>query len=245
MQAFFPFSIYNGMQVLTKSFPLPQNGKGIFTTIKIVDMVPFFLERHLLRLGMESQKDFFQKHIKSMLQKNKITTAAMRISIYDNGEVFFHARDLPKDGLISAVTIVNSEKLPVIKKIDRYIYKKAKEKARDMHADEAIFVENNHLIETTIANIIYEDGKGNLITPKLANQGLKGIARKLLLGKGYVIEKDIPIITKGPLIAVNSLRIMGIQKLNTHTLVNPLPLMQKVREIVRKEEENYENSYYR
>ncbi len=223
-----------------------QISKGIFTTIKVINAIPFFLEKHLLRLGMEDKKDFFRRRIKKILGKNGSTMAALRISTAENGDILLQIRELPQSGnLVSAITVNCKQKLPTIKQIDRGIYKKAQAEAKKAHAQEAIFATKNNLLETTIANLISQDKNGNLITPKLTNQGLKGITIQMLLEKGYVAEKNIPVNTKGPLIAVNSLRVIGIKKLNNTFLTSPLIIMKKVQVILKKEEENYANSYYR
>ncbi len=219
---------------------------GIFTTIKVVDTMPLFLKQHLMRLGIENKKDFVKKQIKKLLQKNATTHAAVRISVLDTTEIFFHARELPESNqLVSAVTIHSNQKLPTKKIINRSIFTLALKDAKKMNAQEVVFTEENNLLETTIANLISQDKNGNLVTPKLTLQGLKGITRQLLLDKKYVIEKDIPVNITDPLIAVNSLRVFGIEKLNGTVLASPMPLMKKVQLILQKEEENYANSYYR
>lgn len=223
-----------------------QTSKGIFTTIKVIGAIPFFLEQHLTRLEMEDKKDFFKKQIKKILGKNFTTTAAVKISVTENGNIFFHVRDLPQSSTVSAITKQSGQKLPTVKQIDRKFYKKALRYAQKANAQEVIFLtKNNLLLETTIANLISQDKNENLITPKLTDQGLKGITRQLLLDKGYVTKKDIPVNTKGPLIAINSLRVFGIEKVNDTFLASPLSLMKKVQEILKKEEENYANNYYR
>lgn len=222
-----------------------QTAKGIFTTIKVINTIPFFLEKHLLRLGMENKKDFFKTQIKKILSKNGLKTSAIKISITEHGNILFQIRSLPRSDLVSAITIQCNQKLPTVKQINRSIYIKAKKVAKKSHGEEAIFVSKNNLLETTIANLILEDKNGNLVTPKLTNQGLKGITRQLLLDKGYIKEKNISINTKGPIVAINSLRVFGIEKLNNKYLNNPQALIKKVQDILKKEEEDYANSYYR
>lgn len=216
---------------------------GIFTTVKVTNAIPLFLELHLKRLGIENKKELVLQKIASFQKENKKASFALKI-IVEHGDILFETRELPTNGVISAILYKSKKLLPVVKQIDRTIYEKAQQKAQKCNAQEAIFVNKNYILETTIANLVSEE-KGQLITPTITNQGLKGITRQILLNSGQVIEKDIPISTEYPLVAVNSLRIMQIEKIDNKKLPSAKSLFVQVAEILRRAEEEYANSYNR
>ncbi len=216
---------------------------GIFTTIKVKNAIPFFLEFHLKRLKIEERRDLVLQKIDYLQKENNQVTYALKI-IVENGYILFETRALPTNTAVSAISYTTKKLLPVVKQTDRTIYEKAKQKAQKDNAQEAIFVDKNNILETTIANLVSEE-KGQLITPTLTKQGLKGITRQILLNSGLVIEKDIPISIEYPLLAINCLRIMQIEKMDNKTLPSSKSLYKQVSKILQKAEEEYANSYNR
>ncbi len=194
-------------------------------------------------MGIENKKAFILQKIASLKENNQ-DTYALKIIISKTGEIIFETRALAQNEIVSAILYKSNKILPVVKQIDRTIYKKAKQKAQENNAQEAIFIDRNNLLETTIANLVSEEN-GQLITPKLKSQGLKGITRQILLDSGKVVEKEIPITTEYPLITVNCLRIMQIEKINSKQLPSSKNLYMQVLKILQKAEEDYANNYYR
>jgi len=204
---------------------------GIFTTIKVINGVPLFLEKHAERL---SSIKYTQLLIKKFIKENHITDAALKVNVLESGKITFKVRNLPESGrLVNAVSIISSTPLPIIKQIDRQIYEQAQKYATKKGAERAIFISNNNfLLESTISNIISLDENGEMITPPLTNQGYKGVTRQILLEGKCIKEKEIPADTNRPLVFINSLRIEGITHLDGRKLEDPKELMENIEEII-------------
>jgi len=245
MRQLFPYTIHNNTIISTNLCPIPQAGKGVFTTIKVSNNVPLFLTSHLKRLSLEKNSNEIKQKIDQLLEANKATTAAVRISI-SSRNMFMHATELPESNtILSAITLESAKPLPKKKIIDRNMYEEAKKEAQKKQVDDVLFVKKGFLLETTIANIIWQNKDGDLVTPALTKQGLLGTTVGHLLDKGYITKGNIPVTTIGPLACINSLRVMGIRKVNNNALKNPSGLVKKIALILEREEKEYENSYHR
>ena len=208
---------------------------GVFTTIKVVHGVPLFWEKHLERLRKISLEE-----ILGYIAENRITDAALRIDVLENGEIQYAARSLPENNsLVRAVTVTPSSPLPTIKQRNRHIYEQADAFAKQNGANSALFSSNGFLLESTISNILSIDENNNLVTPSLVSRGLKGITRQIFLDGKYIKEKDIFVLSSGPLILINCLRVQGVTHLDGRILVDPRDLMERVQEIIKKEEERF------
>ncbi len=252
MRQLFPFA-HNGLEITpTTDLPIPQSEKGVFTTLKVVNATPLFLEKHLQRLtehakriGISVSLSDVPNHIQEVLAANKTTTAAVRISVLED-TVLIHVTTLPQAGEnVSAVTYKTNNTLPTIKQIDRTIYTKAQEYAKLHGAESALFVGDNFFLESSISNIVSIDADGQLITPPLTIQGLKGIMRQVLLAKGVLVEKEIHVTENYPLVLINSLRVQAVTSLNEKELPDPSKLLHKIQQYIAEEEKVYEDSYHR
>ena len=87
----------------------------------------------------------------------------------------------------------------------------------------------NQLIESTIANIFSLNKNGDIITPRLDGKGLKGITRKIIMQNINVFEEEISENTIGPLVLTNSLRIQKVTHLNGKELEDAEELFQKIK----------------
>ena len=62
-------------------------------------------------------------------------------------------------------------------------------KARAKEADDILIIKNSQVTDTSFSNVVFEDYKGNLFTPK--STLLAGTKRKQLLKMGVIQEKEI------------------------------------------------------
>lgn len=218
---------------------------GVFTTIKVANGVSLFLERHAERLkegiGYRGKGIDLSLLIQKFIKEEQIINAALRVDALENGEIIFKSRHLPKNGtLVKAVTFTASEKLPKIKQIDRHVYEQAQVYAKERGADVGIFIIGDKwdkgskiiLLESTISNIISLDKNGDIVTPPLTTQGLKGITRQVLLDGKYAKEREISVDTKGPIVLVNCLRVQGVNSLDGRRLKDPRGLMKRLQALL-------------
>lgn len=252
MRQLLPFALTNQKIICVFDLPIPKTGKGIFTTIKVVNRIPLFLEHHVERLtlharvqGITFDDAIIEKNIQRLLLENTVSDAAIRISVLSQDTILFHATTLPNSENVKAITHNEQHPLPTIKKIDRSIYDDAQQSAGKKGAVSALFVDNECFIESIMSNIVSLDRDGNVITPPLKEQGLQGITRQILLEKHVLQEKEIPVSTMMPLVLINSLRVQGVTSLDGIFLPDFSKLLHIVRTNLQQEEKAYEDSYSR
>lgn len=221
---------------------------GVFTTIKVIQGIPLFFEQHKNRLIQNATALKLGKitlslnEIKNYFKENNLTDCALKIIITkekNKAVVTIEHRPLPpSDTNIKLITINDTRnKNKIYKTTDRTINDQIKKYAKENDGDDAVFVENNNLIESTIANIFSLNKNGDVITPPLDNRGLKGITRKIIMENLPVIEEEIPADTTQPIVLTNSLRIQKATHLNGRKLQNAEQLFQKIKTVLQQEEQ--------
>lgn len=216
---------------------------GVFTTLKIQEGKPLFLEKHLTRLLSHAHALTIplpiniENYILDYLKANKIVDAALRITISADGQLTLDLRPLPPNLPVSLISLPDTrDSYKIYKTTNRKVNDEAKKNAEKHGASDAIFVQKDYIIEATAANVFSEDEKGNLITPPMKGKGLQGIARQVIIEKTSVIERDIPINTNGSLVLVNSLRIQKVTTLNGNPLRDGEKLATKLSNLLSTSE---------
>src|SRR6185369_2220052 len=152
--------------------------KGIFTTIKVKNGIPLFFEYHQKRLISHSKKlqldipYFSFKDVHTFLEKNNLTDCALKILMTTRKgqpEMTLESRPLPlATDTIKLITVPDTrDSYKTIKTTDRVVNEKAYKLAKKHEADDALFVQNTLLIESTISNIFSLNKNGDIITPPL------------------------------------------------------------------------------
>ncbi len=224
---------------------------GIFTTLKVKNGIPLFFDRHHNRLRNHMQQlrlpplslDL-EEAIKTHLAENKQQNYALRITIKKQGDhsvVTFEARELPSIERAIKVLTINDvrDDLRTLKTTDRLVNQHAKRLAEKNGADDALFIQNNHIIESTICNVFSLNKKGQVITPPIEGRGLNGITRQLIMEQIGVIEEEISENATGPLVLVNCLRIQKVGEINGKKLTDGKELLQKIITIINNAEKEY------
>ena len=224
--------------------------KGVFTTIKVIDQTPLFFEQHKKRLLFHAKQVGLEKvsltinDIKEYLEKNNISNCALKISVTEKQEksaIIFESRELPiEEKIVKLITVKDTRnKDKEFKITNRVIHEKAKMLAQEQKANDAVFVQNNFFIESTIANIFSINKNGDIITPPLDKKGLKGIAREIIMKDLKILEQEIPADSIQPIVLINSLRIQMATHLNGKKLASPNKLFQKIKSALEKAESEY------
>ncbi len=157
----------------------------IFTTIRISDGAPWFLDEHAARLGVDSRR------LRSLLP-----SFDARVRVFD--DLFLQVESLrlpgepwtiePTDGDVSV-------RGPLQKTTDRTHYDRARAQAQQpteadvsrasaerAKADDALLIgPDGRIRETTIANVFFVLADGTLVTPPASDGLLPGIARGWIL----------------------------------------------------------------
>jgi branched-chain amino acid aminotransferase len=218
---------------------------GVFTTLKVIQGVPQFFDRHKTRLMSHAEQmnittpPLSLQDIKAYLKMHNLSNCALRITIINKSgipKLSIEDREFPNQTHgIHVITVEDKrDKLKTLKTTNRTTNLQAKELAEKRGADDALFVQNGMLIESTYANIFSIDSLGNLITPPLDKKGLQGIARQVIMERTQVIEKDIPQDITCQLVAINSLRVEAIITIDGRILPDASELVQKLKTILEE-----------
>lgn len=196
-------------------------GKGIFTTIAIIDKNPFLWEKHWRRLKENTAKinldisDFSEDQIKNSLaetvEKNDFSKARARITFFDESPskiwdfksekstsflittADFHKT---KDNLrltVSPYEINSKSPLAGVKSCNYLEKILAFEEGKLRGFDEAIQLdERGNIVSACMANIFWLKD-GNLFTPSLETGCLRGTTREFLTEKFDVTEVESPV----------------------------------------------------
>jgi branched-chain amino acid aminotransferase len=199
-------------------------GELIFETIRYSNHQIYFLPQHFIRLQNVAQlmeikfpKHFTEKivelHILSLLKKNSLTEARIRLTIFKGEGGLFENDDMAFNILIETYPLPNPDfKLnnngldlcfftDIKKTTDKYsnyktgnhlIYNQSALYAKQLKCNEALVYNiNNHICDSTIANVfIIKDG--NIFTPPLQNGCIDGIMRGFVLSKvNGIVQKSI------------------------------------------------------
>ncbi len=225
---------------------------GVFTTIKIIGGIPLFFEQHQNRLISEAKTlklgniTLTVQDVKIYLENNNLSNCALKIIVSKEKNktiIKMETRPLPpQNETIKLITVDDKRnKYKTIKSTDRTINNQVKNFAKKHNADDAIFMKDKTLIESTIANIFSINKHGDIITPPLDAKGLKGIVRKIIMKNLNVLEEEIPENTNQPIILTNSLRIQKVTHLNGKKLKNADKLFQQIKTVLEKAETKYLN----
>ncbi|MBI5122529.1 aminodeoxychorismate synthase component I [Candidatus Roizmanbacteria bacterium] len=224
---------------------------GIFTTIKVKSSIPLFFELHKNRLAKHANKinlgsfSLSYSDIQKYLKKNNITDCVLKITVTKKNNktiVDMQTRTLPQSLPIKLITVPDTrDKNKILKTTHREINMEAMKKAQKNNANDALFVQNNNIVESTIANVFSINKKGQIITPPLENKGLKGITRTIIMQNLDIVEEEIQEDTKRPLVLTNSLRIQKATHLNGKKLQDADELIEKIKDIISKVEIDYQD----
>jgi len=224
---------------------------GIFTTIKVKQGIPLFFDKHHKRLLTHAKAlklprpSAIEKKVTNFLKETTLTDCALRVTITDKGQVSIEHRPIPPTSPISLITVPDTrDKNKIFKTTNRVVNEQAKKLAENSGADDALFVQEDNIIESTICNVFSLNTKGQIITPNLDGKGLNGITRQIIMEQADVIEEDIPETTSGPLVLVNSLRIQQVNILNGEKIADGKVLFEKIKKLIEKTEHEYINSCY-
>ncbi len=233
------------------------SGEGIFTTIKVKQGVALFFAKHQQRLFSHmadlrfSQTSFdfsLEKAVQELTKINKINDCAMRITVINTDTkpiVIMQARELPESKTdVKAITVQDTrDSFKTIKTINRLVNREAYMKAEKTGCDEALFVQDGKIIESTYCNVFSINNEDKLITPALDGKGLKGIARQIIMENTKVFEEDIDENTTNPLVLVNSLRVQQVKLLNNRELADGTFLFKKIKTIIENAKNEYVTNY--
>jgi aminodeoxychorismate synthase component I/2-amino-4-hydroxy-6-hydroxymethyldihydropteridine diphosphokinase len=210
---------------------------GIFTTIKVIQGVPLYFDKHLDRLTTQTNTlglvipKLSLATITDYLKKNNLTNCALRITVRNTTSI--DHRPLPEEKPLSVITVDDTRnKYKTLKTTDRTVNDAAKKLAQQNGADDALFVKDTCIIESTTANVFSIDKSGDLITPPIENKGLNGIARQVLMERMHVKEMPISSDTNMPLVVVNSLRVQPIRELDGRILPDAGELVKKINNVL-------------
>lgn len=223
---------------------------GVFTTIKIKNGIPLFFEKHADRLLSHAKQlnlgpiTLSSTEIHRYLQTSNLTDCALKITVtkqQDKTMVTMKARPLPiAKAELKLITIPDTrDELKIYKTTERSINEQAKKIAEENGADDAFFIVDGTIIESTICNVFSFNKKGQIITPNLDGKGLRGITRQIIMEQINVIEEQIPQETRNPLVLVNSLRIQRATHLNARPIADGKPLLKLLQTCVEKAEKAY------
>lgn len=242
-------------------------GKGIFTTIKVRNQCPLFLDRHLNRLETSSSQlnirlpsyilnvtSYIQKATYAVIGKNNLTNGGIRITITPS-IIYIYAFTIKQfnNKTIKLITTPDTRDIYKTHKLTyRIPHLLAKEKAQSQGAEDALFTQNNGLIESTAANIfscvsdnsspaaaLAEAGQLSIITPSISGKGLNGISRQILMENLPIQEQDIPANTSNPLILINSLNLRIVENIDGRRLNQSSEFINLIRQTLNKAEKKY------
>lgn len=243
-----------GISILNEGFLY---GKGIFTTIKVREGVLLFFERHLNRLETSATQlnirlpsyilnptSYIQKAAYATIKKNKLINGGIRITLAPT-TICIHAFTTKQfnNETIKLITTPDTRDACKTHKLTyRMPHLLALEKARSQNADDALFTQNNELIESTSANIFSYTSTNShfsIITPPVSNNGLNGITRQILMENFPIHEQDIPANTTNPLILVNSLNLRIIKSIDGKKINQNPDFVNLIRQTLDEAEKNY------
>ena len=228
------------------------SGYGMLTTLKVKNGIPLFLEKHLQRLHDSMKQLQFcvqtipydaKDLIEKLIEKNTITYAGIRITVTNNNPLtmVIQAREIPETvQKVSVITVPDERDVfKTLKMTYRVHNVMGMQKAQQQQAQDALFVHNNMLVESTYANIYALTDDGIIITPPIAGKGLNGISRQSLMTALPIQEQDIPEDTTNPLVLVSSLSMRAVEKVNGKSIRYTQAFVDKIEKAL----ENAENAY--
>ncbi|HSW96610.1 MAG TPA: aminotransferase class IV [Candidatus Saccharimonadales bacterium] len=259
MRKILPWIYVNGSVVLQERAMLSvlddgfQYGYGFFTTLKVREGIPLFLDQHLLRLDVsakqlgialdQSSRKSIGNGIKSIIEKNELTEGAIRVTVtkgtVGNPTIVIHATTIDKEiHTVQVITVLDERDLyKTIKMTYRVPHMIAMQKAQEHGASDALFFQNGFLIESTYANIYACTEESTIITPSITGRALDSISRKILFQQLVIAEQEIPESTKMPLVLVSSLSIRIVEKINGNPIKKDEAFVSKIQTAITTAED--------
>lgn len=260
MRIILPWVVINGAlfpkdaQALSVLDSSVQSGYGVFTTLKVREGIPLFFAQHSnrLRSGMQelsiagSLSTDLSDAVRRVIVKNNTSNCAIRITVIAGQPnaslpiVIVHATTLGDNKKpINVITVPDTrDHYKTIKTINRIPHLLAMLLAEKQQAKDALFCQDNFLVESTIANIFSLQGN-KVVTPPIKDRGLNGITRQLLLQHIPAQEQEIPLDTTDPLLLVNCLGIHSVARINGKAIRQDEQFVKKIRDMIHQLEEKY------
>lgn len=198
-------------------------GRGVFTTVAVYEKKAFLWEKHWKRLNDNARKiglnvsefseDFFKTALDDLIEKNALTDARARITLFDAGAnhiwnfgaekktsllITTAERRVAPSNLrltVSPFPINSHSPLAGVKSCSYLENLLALEDARAQGFDEAVRVnERGEIVSACMANVFwYERGGAELFTPSLRTGCLPGTTREFVIENHAVreIEKNV------------------------------------------------------
>lgn len=240
-------------------------GDGVFEAIKVVDGLPFALQRHLRRLAGSARglglpdldEDVVRRGVRAVLEGQDLPLGRIRIT-YTGGPaplgsgrgdaaptlvvVADTMRAWPPTAAVATVRWPRNERGAVagLKTTSYAENVVALADAGSRGADEAIFANlAGHLCEGTGSNVFYVVD-GELRTPTLASGCLAGVTRALILDwfGGHEVDEPIEVIDAASevFLASTTRDVQGVSRWNDRELPAPGPVTRDALATWRRRE---------
>ncbi len=227
-----------------KVFP---EGDGIFETIKTIDGVPQFLDRHLSRaeqsartlaITMTSREDV-EQIIREAIESSPVSgTGRLRVTFPLNGEISAIHEGFTPWSVPARVTlldaVINEKSQFIGHKVLPYVENlRLLEAVRSMGFDDGIRLNSGgYVCESTIANVIMKIDD-RWVTPTLSSGALPGVIRAVAIQWLDVYEEDLlgtDLVDVEAIFLLSSLKnLQPVEFLDDRKLEINEDLLQKVR----------------
>lgn len=242
-------------------------GDAFYTTLKVKNGIPLFLEHHLNRISDTCRRLEFdwqplssvlEKTLSDLIIKTNIKDCGIRLTISRglnsqpplfkcvNPSVFILTFGIRRPLRFMDVITVPEQRdcFRDLKLVNRVVHMLSLKKAHQAGAGEAIFVEHGKLVEATCYNLIACDDRGRLLTPPLEGKGVNGIARQILMERCKIDEVELAENINCPLFLINNTKgIVPVRRLNNRTLPSNSECLERLRKALRKSESDYVKSH--
>ncbi|MBZ5741155.1 aminotransferase class IV [Nocardioides mangrovi] len=240
-------------------------GDGVFEAIKVVDGLPFALDRHLQRLhgsatglGLpEVDEDAVRRGIAAVLDAERLPLGRLRITVTGGpapmGSGRGHAEPTiavvadamqpwPPATAVATVPWPRNERgaLAGLKTTSYAENVVALAAAKERGASEAVFANlAGHLCEGTGSNVFYVVD-GELRTPTLASGCLAGVTRALILEwyGGREVDEPIEVVERASevFLASTTRDVQAVERWNDRALPAPGPITREAQAVWRGRE---------
>ncbi len=195
-------------------------GKGVFTTVAVIDSAPFLFDKHLRRLESNARRvgiefDAFsglEDRLGSLIERNQVVNGRARITVFDDGPTAVWDAGAGKgagsliitaDGrsreealtlAVSRFRLNSDSPLTGIKSCNYLEQTIALESAREGGFDEIVRLnERDEIAGGAMSNIFWVNG-GRLYTPSLRTGCLPGTTREYILENAACIETESLVV---------------------------------------------------
>jgi len=233
-----------GTKTLDKLAPGALGGRGVFETMLVVNRHVLFFNEHMLRMkrgltlykmSAPASNQKIHRYIQSLLRKNKLQNARLRVSAYrEKGRRNFNIV-VQKKSTVSAggirifvsSKIRNRTKYSHIKSINYTLFKQALAEAKKSGFDEAVLLNaKGEVVEGATSNIFYVKN-AIIFTPPVHCGCLNGVTRNAVLKlarlRGYSCRikafKTEQLLNADEVFVTNSLvGILPVLKINQYKI---------------------------